>query len=334
MNLLVMRFSAMGDVAMTVPVIHSLAQAHPEVKITFLTRDFLVPFYQWMPKNVTCIGVNLKEYKGVIGLERLYRQLKSYNFDAVADLHDVLRTKYLRTRFSIKRTKVVVIDKGRQEKHALIGHGIEYDYLKSMFERYQETFIGLGLFFPLAFQDYKMKAMSRKLDLPVSMSSKPCIGVAPFAAHECKVYPLDKMKEVVDGLADNGYHVYLFGAGKAEKEILSSWEREDVESVAGKMGGLTNELLLMSRLKLMISMDSSNMHMAAMMGTPTLSIWGATHPKAGFMAWHQSLDSVLSLELPCKPCSIYGNKPCQYGDCRCLANITPQTIIDKCNKMI
>lgn len=329
-----MRFSAMGDVAMTVPVVHSLALAHPEIKITMLTRNNLVPFYQWMPANVSCIGVNLNDYKGVVGLERLYRQLKVNNYDAIADIHDVLRTKYLRTRFSIKGAKVVVIDKGRKEKKDLISHGIEYDALKPMFERYQETFAGLGLFFPLAFQDYRMRAMADKREMPILVSSKPCVGIAPFAAHESKIYPLDKMKEVAWLLADEGYHVYLFGAGRNEQSILSSWEKNEVESVAGKLGNLSNELLLMSRLKLMISMDSSNMHMAAMMGTPTLSIWGATHPKAGFVAWHQSSDSILSIELPCKPCSIYGNKPCIYGDYRCLTGITPQKIVNKCKQLI
>ena len=77
----------------------------------------------------------------------------------------------------------------------------------------------------------------------------------------------------------------LFGAGKKEGDILQTWENTQpstVLNVCGKMGGLKNEMLLMSQLDLMISMDSANMHIASIFGITTLSIWGATHPKAGF----------------------------------------------------
>ncbi|MCQ2093788.1 MAG: glycosyltransferase family 9 protein [Bacteroidaceae bacterium] len=331
MHILVARFSAMGDVAMTVPVIHSLAAHYPDVRITVLTRRHFTPLFQWMPSNVQCVGINLNDFKGVFGLERLYRSLDPGQFDAFADIHDVLRTKYLRMRFRIDGKKVVAIDKGRAEKKALIGNGMTVPALKPMTERYREVFRGLGLDFPLTFTD--MKPFLKVSDDNSGADSR-LIGIAPFAAHEGKIYPLDRMRQVADMLADRGYRVYLFGAGEKESEILESWQREGVESVAGKLGGLTGELLLMSRLSLMISMDSSNMHMAAIMGTPTLSVWGATHPKAGFLAWRQSLDSAVQLDIPCRPCSVYGNKPCQFGDFRCLNGITPEMIVANTERLL
>lgn len=326
-----MRFSAMGDVAMTVPVIHSLATQYPELQITMLTRKHLVPFFQWMPKNVQCIGIDLKNYDGIGGLNRLYGELKAMDFDAVADIHDVLRTKFLRMRFRLSGKQVAVIDKGRSEKKALIGHGMEAEALRPMTERYREVFARLGYDFTLTF-DHCIPDASQYQDLAAkgilpADTGVPLIGIAPFAAHEGKIYPLDRMRRVAEMLANRGAHVYLFGAGREEQATLESWQHEGIESVAGRLGGLTNELLLMSRLRLMISMDSSNMHMAAMMGTPTLSVWGATHPKAGFLAWHQTLDSVVQTELPCRPCSVYGNKPCQFGDYRCMNGITPEEIV-------
>ena len=330
MNILIARFSAMGDVAMTVPVIHSLASQYPDHQFTVLTRRHLVPLFQWMPSNVKCKGIDLSSYKGIPGLERLYRSLKADKYDAFADIHDVLRTKYLRMRFRLDGKRVVTIDKGRSEKKALIGNGMTAGALKPMTERYRETFKGLGLDFQLTFCD--MRQYLQNMDK--SDSVVKTIGVAPFAAHAGKIYPLDRMKQVVDMLADKGYQIRLFGAGNKEQEILESWQRDGVESVAGKLGGLTGELQLMSRLSLMISMDSSNMHMAAMMGTPTLSVWGATHPKAGFLAWHQSVDSAVQIDLPCRPCSVYGNKPCQFGDFRCLTGITPEMIVDKAETIV
>lgn len=316
----------MGDVAMTVPVVHSLAVQYPQLRITMLTHKRLVPFFSWMPDNVQTIGLDIKAYKGLAGLNRLYAEIMPLGCDAVADIHDVIRTKYLRLRFSLSGRKVAVIDKGRKEKKRLLGNAIHSDALIPMTERYRKVFLQLGLPFELSF-DHICPTVEELSQIAVSDSYN--IGIAPFAAHQGKVYPLEKMKRVVDLLAEDKCHVYLFGAGKEEKAILESWERDGVESVSGKMGGLKNELLLMSKLDVMLSMDSSNMHMAAMMGTRCVSVWGATHPKAGFVAWKQPLDSIIQKEFPCRPCSIYGNKPCKMGDFCCMNSISPEEIVEK-----
>lgn len=334
MKLLVMRFSAMGDVAMTVPVIHSLASQHPEIQVTVLTQKRFVPFFSWMPDNVETIGVDLADYKGVLGLNHLYAELHHKHFDAVADLHDVLRTKFLRMCFRIGRTPVAMIDKGRQDKHALISNAMNMEPLKPMTERYCEVFRELGI--EVDAKSYDRPTLDKNEDFgPVRKiagtkdDGSKWIGIAPFAAHQNKIYPLERIREVAETLSGMGYRIFLFGAGKNESGILESWEKNGIISVCGKMGGLRNEMLLMSELDLMISMDSANMHIASMMGTRTLSIWGATHPKAGFKGWKQGDDSVVDVPLPCRPCSIYGNKPCKLGNLRCMNDIDTERIVGK-----
>ncbi len=320
----------MGDVAMTVPVVYSLAIKYPEIEITMLVKQRFLPFYAWMPKNVKAIGLNLDEYNGVSALNKLYNQLKLNDYDAVADIHDVLRTKYLRMRFRLSGTKIAIIDKAREEKKALIGHGLNCESLKPITERYREVFQHLGLNFDLIFESINAEG---NLHLISNLSPHTVtIGVAPFAAHKGKIYPLDKMKEVVDTLADSGNQIFLFGAGNDERALLKSWERDSVKSVVENLGDLQHELILMSKLNLMISMDSSNMHMAAIMGTQTISIWGATHPKAGFVAWHQTNDSIIQVPMECRPCSIYGNKPCHKGDYPCMQQISTDQIIQLARK--
>ena len=332
-KLLVIRFSAMGDVAMTVPVIHSLASQHPELRITVMTRGRFAPMFQWTPANVEVMPVELENYSGIFGLGRLYSELKKKKYDAVADLHDVLRTKYLRLRFKMSGTKVAVIDKGRKEKKALLGNGLTAEPLKLTTERYKEVFQQLGYDFTL---DYKQafNPLAENFSMVNSaVGIKPegakWVGIAPFAAHEGKIYPLEQMKTVAENFAKQGCKVLLFGAGKNESAILQSWEGENITSTCGLLGGLYNEMLLMSRLDLMIAMDSANMHIASLVGTPVLSVWGATHPKAGFTGWGQTADRNVQLDLPCRPCSVYGNKPCQFGDFRCLSGITPELIVEK-----
>jgi len=330
----------MGDVAMTVPVITSVALSNRDLQVTVLTQQRMAALFSWMPENVRVMGVNLHDFHGVTGLNRLYGQLQACGFDAVADLHDVLRTKYLRMRFRLAGTKVAVINKTRAERKALLGHGLEHAALMPVTEKYAAVLRGLGLcmtatYTPPRIEDSEFTFLDALRETGSALTAtftSPAVGVAPFAAHKGKIYPLEMMKEVVDRLADSGMQVYLFGAGSDERAVLESWQRAGVVSVAGRLGGLRNELLLMSRLRVMVSMDSSNMHMAAMMGTPTVSVWGATHPKAGFTAWNQPADSIVQVPMSCRPCSIYGSKPCRKGDYPCLRQISPLRIVELVKK--
>lgn len=336
-RLLVMRFSAMGDVAMTVPVLHALATQNPELRITMLTRSRLAPMFEWLPSNVQVKGLDFADGDGVFGLTKIYQKLKTGNYDAVADLHDVLRTKFLRTCFKMNGTRVAVVDKCRKDRKALIGNGMTHEPLRPMSERYADVFRSLHLSVDLS-QPMKISLKGENFT-PVrnvagqKQPENKWIGIAPFAAHQQKIYPLNKMQQVAQQLSEQGYKVFLFGAGNKEQEILSEWKAERIISVCGKLGGLHNEMLLMSQLDLMISMDSANMHIASLTGIPVLSIWGATHPKAGFYGYGQPPENIVQLDLPCRPCSIYGNKPCQFGDLRCM-NITPETIVNKAMEII
>ncbi len=328
----------MGDVCMTVPVIHCLAEQHRELRITVLTQQRFADFFSWMPANVEVIGVDLKKYDGVMGIGKLYQMLRKKHFDAVADLHDVIRSKYLISMFRLSGTKVAVIDKGRKDKKALIGHGQDAKPLRRTTQRYAEVFDKLGFdikpSFVRPFEPRHENFNHVNSIFGIKPEGETWIGIAPFAAHKGKVYPESLMCEVVKQLSGRGYKIFLFGAGQKEKDILTSWETDGVLSVCGKLNGLKEEMLLMTRLNLMIAMDSANMHMAAILGIPTLSIWGATHPKAGFTGWGQTDKNIMQLTMPCRPCSVYGEKPCKYGDFRCLIKIKPENIVKRAEELI
>ena len=337
-RLLIIRLSAMGDVAMTVPVVHSLARQNGDLRVTVLTKQQNVPLFDWMPSNVEVLGIDVKKVKGVAGLEKLYGTLKQRHFDYVADLHDVLRTKYLRTRFRIGGTRVAVIDKGRKQKKALTGHGMDMQALPPVTDRYADVLRSLGFNFTLDFVrsfDPRMENF-QPVERRVERKSQGdrWVGIAPFAAHEGKIYPLEQMRRVAELLSGQGCRIFLFGAGQRECSVLESWQTADITSTCGVLGGLHNEMLLMSQLDCMIAMDSANMHIASLVGTPVVSIWGATHPKAGFIPWRQPADRIIQRDdLPCRPCSVYGNKPCQLGDLRCMA-ISPESIVERVLKVL
>ncbi len=119
-HVLIIRLSAMGDVAMTVPVIRALLQQHSNIKITIVSRPFFKPFFDDID-GVDFFGVDLKNrHKGFFGIYRIYKDLKKLKIDFVADFHNVLRSKILRSYFKITGASTAFTDKGRSEKKALI----------------------------------------------------------------------------------------------------------------------------------------------------------------------------------------------------------------------
>lgn len=294
---------------MTVPVLRALTVEHPDLKITVVTRAFFKPFFSNL-KNVEVYAADLKgKHKGVLGLYKLSKELKALKFDAVADLHNVLRSKILKLFFAGK--KVVQIDKGRAEKKALTSGRI-FQQLKTTHQRYADVFEQLGYQIDLSNPQFPEKAeLTSKLKSFISNSEQKIIGVAPFAAHQSKMYPLEKMEMVVAHLSRE-YNIILFGGGKKEIKILNDLETkyDNVKSVAGKLS-LEEELDLISNLDVMLSMDSGNGHLAAMLGKKVITIWGVTHPFAGFAPFNQPEDYALVAnreQYPLIPTSVYGNK--------------------------
>jgi len=329
-KLLAIRLSALGDICMTLPVIDSFCRAYPDVELTLLTSKpgaAIAKAVLSLP-NLKLIAINKKDYSGIGGANKLYKELRSYQFDAIADLHDVLRTKWSAIRYRMAGYPVAIIDKGRGDKKKLVAHKINQQ-LKSGTERYKEVFAELGFDFNI---DYQGK--DHRLDSPAKLLS---IGIAPFAQHKGKIYPVEQMQRVVDLLVEKcpDLHIYLFG-GSEDAAVMQPWEDHyplQVTNVAGKQT-FAQDLALMSGLRLMVSMDSANMHLASLVGTRCLSIWGATHIHAGFLGYQQSQEDVIEQSLPCRPCSIYGNKPCKFADYRCLTNIKAEEVAERILKAL
>lgn len=325
---------------MTIPVVYACARQHPQLHITVLSREFVRPLFSHMPSNVDFVGADLKgKHKGIAGLNRLFSELRPMGFDAVADFHDLLRSKYLRMRFRLAGVRTACIDKGRQEKRALTD-AVEKKLvpLKTSFERYADVLRALGLDVTPAFTSLFGDAKGDLQQVNAVTGTKgddTWIGIAPFAAHKGKVYPLPMMEKVIASLSQCGHRIFLFGAGDTERSILENWEKQyqGVLSLAGKLR-MDTELIVMSHLDVMLSMDSANMHLASLVNTPVLSIWGATHPYAGFMGWNQPADRAIQLDIACRPCSIFGNRPCMREDYACLTLLKPEAVIARIKQLI
>lgn len=319
---------------MTVPVLKALTEQHPDVKITFVTRAFYKPFFKNL-KNVEVFSADLKgEHKGVLGLYKLSRVLKTLQFDVVADLHNVLRSKILKFFFFGKH--VVQIDKGRAEKKALTS-GKLFKQLKTTHQRYADVFKTLGYVVDLSNPTFsKSKPLAENVHQFISNKEYKTIGIAPFAAHKSKMYPLEQMEDAIANLSKE-YNIILFGAGEKEIETLNKFETkyDNVFSVAGKLT-LDEELALISNLDVMLAMDSGNAHIAAMLGVKVITIWGVTHPYAGFAPFNQPEVYALLADrekFPLIPTSVYGNKfPEGYENAA--GSVSVDEVIAKVNTVI
>lgn len=321
---LAIRFSAPGDVVMTLPVLWSVARRYADDEIVLLSRGWVEPLMGWMPGNVVLRAVDLDAYRGVWGLWRLARELRREGYDGVADLHGVLRSRVLGVFFRLWGVPVETIDKGRRSRRLLVS-GRRRVALASQEERFGAVFGLLGRPAELSFVSL-FEGESRRV-----AGGGLRVGVAPFARHAGKVYPLEAMERVVEGLSERGARVWLFGCGERERSVCESWESKyaGVVSTVGRLGGLGAEVELMAGLDVILTMDSANMHLAAVAGTRTVTVWGATHRLAGFAGWRQAGSRDVEMELDCRPCSIFGSKKCRNAvEMACMRGIAAERIVE------
>ena len=308
---MVIRLSAMGDVAMTVPVLRQVLDTYPNLHIDLLTRSSFRPLFPNHPRLQFIFPALQTTHKGFPGLIRLFGELRKNNYNAVADLHDVLRSQIIRTLFYLSGTRIYNINKGRKEKKALTRKNNKIKtQLKSTHQRYADVFDKLG---------YSIKLKNEIINLK-SPHAHPSIGIAPFAAHREKMWPMEKTEKLIDRLLStfNGT-IYLFGGGENERNILDEMSSKSHRIISTANESLEAQIETMASMEVLLSMDSANMHIASNLGISVVSIWGATHPFAGFLGYGQSQsDCIQQEDLDCRPCSVFGNKTCWRGDWACM----------------
>lgn len=343
-NVLIARFSALGDVAMTVPVVYSVCNANPGTRFIMITQQVASTLFVNAPSNLVVEGVDTKvKYHGVAGIKHLKDDLmEKYSIDAFVDLHDVLRTWLLAFFLRLSGVPCKRLKKGRSGKRALTRkHNKRMLPLISSRARYREVFHRMGFSFESTFVSLYGDSAAKWEDFSDISAPKQTgeqwIGIAPFAKHKGKIYPLDLMEKVVAEVSTwKNTRIFLFGAGDEERAVLHNWAEkyDSITSLAEKRNGFPKELALLSHCDVMLSMDSANMHLASLVRVPVVSVWGATHPYCGFLGWHQDERNAVQLNMACRPCSVFGNKPCMNGDFFCLKGISPQLIISHLRQVL
>jgi ADP-heptose:LPS heptosyltransferase len=300
-----------------------VADRYPNDRFLLITKKPFQDIFIYPPENLEVIPIDTKRENILTVSKRLRFKYEITGNIQVADLHSVSRSWLIDLSLWLKGKKVAIIHKGKKEKRKLTRKtNKQFIQLETSIERYQKVFEKLGYNVSL---DFKSLLASQK------RKNEKWIGIAPFAKHQGKTYPLEQMEEVIRLLnCQSNVQLFLFG-GKDNHEKLTEWaaKYENVQSVTGKQLSFPDELRLINDLDVMVSMDSANMHLASVVNTPVISIWGATHPYSGFYGYNQRPENIVQLDLKCRPCSVFGNKPCMYGTYDCLNQIKPETIVAK-----
>jgi len=335
-HLMIFRFSAMGDVAMLVPVLRCLYAQNQNIQITLVTRDCFAPIFKEFSELQLMTPDFAGTHKGLKGLYRLYKALKQTKPQRIADIHHNLRSRILRLFFRLSFTQVKAIDKGDAERKRLT-HPTKKTMkpLTPQHYRYVEVFSRLGFALDVDKHEFPIKPGLSKSSLEIDLpADRKWIGIAPFAAHPGKVYPLDLMQKVV-GYLQQEHSVFLFGHGRKEAVQIQVWAKAYPNVIPHALEmPFSDQLDLIANLDAMISMDSANGHLAANFGVPVITLWGMTHPFLGFSPFGQNNQLLVDREkFPKVPTSAYGKTvPKGYRDA--MRTITPEEVIEMVLKKI
>ena len=338
-NVLVMRLSVLGNVAMTIPVLYPVCKANPDTRFIMLTKKWPASMFHDRPANLKVVDFDVNEHhRGFFGLLKLAAQLfKLYDIDAVADLHNVTGTKIMDAYLRLRGAKIARMDREKPKRKALVTHKSK-EPVTPIHDRYRWVFKALGLETPNDFTYlYEGREWPVSPIVPQKEEGQRWIAISPFSSHTNKAYPLELMEQVIAELSKReNYFIFLMGGGKSEKIALRPIARKykNVVSMAEIKHRFIDEYALLGKCDLMLTMESANMHLASLVDLQAMTVWGPTSPACGYLGYNQVEEDDIQLDMDCRPCSITGDKPCKYGDYRCLKNIKPEYIVQHVIKAV
>ncbi len=336
--LLVIRLSAMGDVALSLPVI---IEAAKERRIAIVTRPAFVPFFDNIP-GLEIIRVETGgRHKGICGMIKLFREINiAYNVSGVVDLHDVIRSRLLSFLFRLSGVKISRIKKGRAVKRKFVRRKT-IGNLPHTTERYKKAFERAGvktgdISIPAFILTGKENRDAGQFLAGITGNSGELkIAIAPFTKHRTKSWPVEYISELIRLFnRDFSVRFFLFGGGDELSRLEKIATMSDNITILAGGFDLRQELAILSLMDVMISMDSSNMHLAALAGIKTVSIWGGTHPAIGFTPVGSQKHLIIGIpfeELKCRPCTVYGKGKCKRKDMqyKCLKDLSPALVYSR-----
>lgn len=323
-DVLVVRFSAIGDILLTTPLLRAIRTRHPAARIAVLTKEQYVPLLSHNPYVNEVLGIAPDE-----GIRDVARRIHGVRYTHLLDLHGNLRSHALR-RLAPGPWRSYA--KRRLERALLITVKRDvYGGETPVAERYFEAATALEVepdggppdFF--IGEEADGRATERLFELALG-EDRPIVAMAPGAAHATKRWPEEYWVDLARRIIPTGADVAVLG-GPDDAELgrrISGLGGGNVASVAGTLG-LQETGAVIRRAEVLISGDTGVMHMATGVGTPVVALFGPTARQFGFSPYRSSA-GVVELDLPCRPCSAHGSARCPLGHHRCMKQMLPDLV--------
>lgn len=315
---LVIRFSSIGDIVLTSPVVRCLKNQVENAEIHFATKQKFAPILVSNP-NISKVHV-LKE-----NITELIHELKSDKFDYIIDLHQNFRSNRIKRALKVPSFSVNKLD---FKKFLLIRFKINRLPKKHIVDRYLETVVSLGVKNDGKGLDYFIpeKDLFPLADLPVTFQNE-YIAFVIAGTYNTKKLPVEKISEICREIE---YPVILLG-GKKEFETgenVFSKSKGNVLNLAGKLK-LNQSASLIKNARVVLTNDTGLMHIAAAFQKKILSFWGNTVPDFGMVPYKANPDSkIVEVEnLKCRPCSKLGYERCPKKHFKCMNDISMENAV-------
>jgi len=335
-NILVLRLSSMGDVLLTLPVMRGILTHNPDIQLVFVTRKRFVPYFAGIERLVVVPFNPGGTHKGLSGIFTLFGEVRQYRFNQVIDLHGILRTYILDILFQLSGCQVFRINKHRKLRREILEHPETDLSVPHTADRYLAVFEQAGLTGEISKEAFAATPIFSKPNLKKSDIKR--IGIAPLSKHQTKNWGIPNIITLISLLRSNyQVEIHLFG-GIEDLLVLEGLADKNVINHAGVIN-TEDEISIVRQMDVFVSMDSANMHLASLAGVPTVSVWGATDPRLGFAAMYQPEDYTLQAsreDVPCRPCSVYGEVPCWRTDfpMLCMTLIRPEQVLNKIGEIL
>lgn len=335
-NILIIRFSSIGDIVLTSPLLRILRKSFPDSNIDFLIRKEYSELVKFNP-NVNNI-IEFDTLEGLRGLYNIANQIKSKRYDLVLDLHNNWRSNYIKY---FSKAKFYTINKRVLKRFFLIKFKIDLfkEYI-SVVDKYIETikFLnvkndnnGLDLFYP---DNLSVNFHQKFKDLALE-NYNLLIGVAPSAKHYTKIWPAQKYIELLSNILQQfNAFVFMFGSkneadyiNMITKAVIEHTNKNSILNMAGKLSLLETAAVL-DRCNLMITNDTGLMHIAAARKRKVVAIFGSTVRQFGFFPYGTENIVVENNNLKCRPCTHIGRNRCPEKHFKCMQDITVDKVFN------
>jgi ADP-heptose:LPS heptosyltransferase len=320
LKILVIRFSSMGDVIYTTPVVRCLKQQLPGAEIHFLTKTAFKYIYDNNPyvDKLHLLKATLKE---------TIRDIEAEKFDYIIDLHNNLRTSLIKWKTGIKSS---TYNKQSIRKWLSLKLHLKLVPPTHLVERYMQTVKFLGVKNDDKPIDYYVKANYSLNKLLPQSHLQGYIVFIIGATHFTKRMPNAMIISICKQIA---LPVVLLGGNdvKANADEIETAVGQKIYNACGKTS-LDESVYLVSQSRKVIGFDTGLTHIAEAFNVPIASIWGSTVPELlGVQPYQVSGAQVIGIELPCRPCSKFGLEKCPLGHFKCMNNIPENVVVKYAN---